>query len=602
MKTLLNKVGAARASSSAGLIGCAAATNQTGTGTLFKPKFHISSLFAVLPVALVLTAAEGISRADGFYYQASFSFFSDVITPLDADGYNTNYFVNLYWAPTNFTDSFSVSASDAYATAASSGSGSVAFSSRREATVTTTGLASAHGVEGPISDLTFQVEVYGGFYLDRASILVVSGQASASASGTTNSTEVCGAYCYVQDHLGTNVQGLGGTVEAALDGGTVSKPGGSINFSNAVVLSAGRYSFVAGTGGGGGQDPTNPPSIQMQCSLTAHFKIVGIPPPAGDLFVTGGTNGVISEFSPGGVQSTFYTLDGDQLFGAAFDSAGNLFAADASGGRIFEITPDGTQSIFASGLSLPVGLAFDAAGNLFAADRGSSNIFKFAPTGAQSTFATLESAPDGLAFDSSGNLFISCGAAGTIFRFAPDGTQSVFVTGAGNPRGLAFDTQGNLYVADKGPNASALSGSIYKFTSAGAKSTFTNGLNQPIGLAFDKAGNLFVAESLSGAITKFTPSGSGSGFASGLDTPVWLAFKPDPLAITSVSLSANGGHVTLYGTGAPNRRYTIEASSDLAPASFSSIGSTLTDFNGAFSFEDINAASYARRFYRLSSP
>ena len=84
--------------------------------------------------------------------------------------------------------------------------------------------------------------------------------------------------------------------------------------------------------------------------------------PAQNLFVGGGYDNSIHEFTPGGAESTFATgLNG--AGGLAFDSAGNLFAT-VGGGNVVEFTPGGSQSTFASGLNAPGGLAFNSAGDL----------------------------------------------------------------------------------------------------------------------------------------------------------------------------------------------------------------------------------------------
>ena len=73
-------------------------------------------------------------------------------------------------------------------------------------------------------------------------------------------------------------------------------------------------------------------------------------------------------------------------------SAQNLFVSDfdfqGNYGIIDEFTPNGVRSTFASGLNDPSGLAFDKAGNLFVADAGSGAIYKFTPAGVRTTFAS----------------------------------------------------------------------------------------------------------------------------------------------------------------------------------------------------------------------
>ena len=80
--------------------------------------------------------------------------------------------------------------------------------------------------------------------------------------------------------------------------------------------------------------------------------------PAQNLFVGGGYDNSIHEFTPGGAESTFATgLNG--AGGLAFDSAGNLFATDGAG-NVLKFTPGGSESTFASGFTVPTtdGLAF----------------------------------------------------------------------------------------------------------------------------------------------------------------------------------------------------------------------------------------------------
>lgn len=80
---------------------------------------------------------------------------------------------------------------------------------------------------------------------------------------------------------------------------------------------------------------------------------------AGNLFVSSQVSGIIYEYTPGGVQSTFTTLSTGNVNGLAFDNSGNLYASTSSGGKIWEITPGGTQSVFATLASgNPDGLAF----------------------------------------------------------------------------------------------------------------------------------------------------------------------------------------------------------------------------------------------------
>ena len=96
--------------------------------------------------------------------------------------------------------------------------------------------------------------------------------------------------------------------------------------------------------------------------------------------------------------------------------AQNLFVSTYGSENISEFTPGGAQSTFASGLYSPAGLAFNSAGDLFVADVSSGNIDEFTPGGAQSTFASGLSQPDGLAFNSAGDLFEADGSAAAFMN------------------------------------------------------------------------------------------------------------------------------------------------------------------------------------------
>src|SRR5262245_14411112 len=73
-------------------------------------------------------------------------------------------------------------------------------------------------------------------------------------------------------------------------------------------------------------------------------------------------------------------------------SAQNLFVSDfdfqENYGIIDEFTPNGVRSTFASGLNDPAGLAVDKSGNLFVADAGRGAIYKFTRAGVRATFAS----------------------------------------------------------------------------------------------------------------------------------------------------------------------------------------------------------------------
>ena len=168
--------------------------------------------------------------------------------------------------------------------------------------------------------------------------------------------------------------------------------------------------------------------------------------------------------------------------------AQNLFVSSYYWNTIFEFTPGGVQSTFYSGLNYGAGLAFNSAGDLFVANFGelipNNTITKITPDGVESTFASGLDNPNGLAFDSAGNLFVANGNGGTITKITPDGVESTFASGiSGVLTGLAIDSVGNLFVADAF-NFGYESGTIIKITPDGIQSTFASGLTSPDGLAF----------------------------------------------------------------------------------------------------------------------
>jgi hypothetical protein len=70
--------------------------------------------------------------------------------------------------------------------------------------------------------------------------------------------------------------------------------------------------------------------------------------------------------------------------------------------------------------------------------------------------------------------------------------------------------------------------------------------------------------------------------------------------ISSFTRLANG-HILLQCFGVPNNVNTIQASPNLI-SSFTTLATMPADATGAFQYEDMNAGSFPKRFYRLSFP
>jgi hypothetical protein len=112
------------------------------------------------------------------------------------------------------------------------------------------------------------------------------------------------------------------------------------------------------------------------------------------------------------------TCAGAVMLMASGASAQNLLVANYTTGDIYEYTPGGTQSTFTS-INDPSKLAFNSAGDLFVSS-GLGAIYEVAPGGTQTTFATASGSLSGLAFapvpEPSVMALAGLGAVGLIFR------------------------------------------------------------------------------------------------------------------------------------------------------------------------------------------
>jgi fibronectin-binding autotransporter adhesin len=85
----------------------------------------------------------------------------------------------------------------------------------------------------------------------------------------------------------------------------------------------------------------------------------------------------------------------------------------------------------------------------------------------------------------------------------------------------------------------------------------------------------------------------------GNDVEVRIANPPS--IISSVSRTPEG-FMEVRGQGFPNVLYTLEASTTLLPGSWAAITVDLADAAGLYELVDVDAGTYPRRFYRVSSP
>ena len=94
--------------------------------------------------------------------------------------------------------------------------------------------------------------------------------------------------------------------------------------------------------------------------------------------------------------------------------------------------------------------------------------------------------------------------------------------------------------------------------------------------------------------------GIGGSFFNLIDVAQGYVFDPTFLKITSITRLSNG-HIVLQGQTDPNLTVHIEASPDLI-VPFAPIGTATGDALGALQFEDVDAATFTKRFYRLAYP
>jgi sugar lactone lactonase YvrE len=136
-------------------------------------------------------------------------------------------------------------------------------------------------------------------------------------------------------------------------------------FANPLSLafdSAGNLYVGAGYGAGNGYiTKIAPGNVQSSFATGLTFPTGLAFNGVGDLFVCDQGTGIIYEYTPGGVRSTFVTLSETDLDGLAFNSADDLFVAAGHSSDIVEVTPNGTPSVFesvGSGLGFADGVAF----------------------------------------------------------------------------------------------------------------------------------------------------------------------------------------------------------------------------------------------------
>jgi hypothetical protein len=424
--------------------------------------------------------------------------------------------------------------------------------------------------------------------------------------------------------------------------------------------------FLGGTQSDGGVPlPTNPFHILPDANVVTLGTTVAVGSD-GTLYVTGTTNAIDLPITSGAAQSIsggetdgfiahikidnagsagllYLTYLGgatsDLCSAIAVDQSGNAFIAGQTQSPNFPVTPGAYQLAHTVGTAAFV-TKLNASGTSFVYSTllsGTSG--GSAGSGTNASYATA------LAIDSLGRAVI-CGATndtdfpttpgalqttnagiedGFVAKFSADGSALVFSTYLGGSDydglfALKIDNSGDIAVGGftasrNAPLASAFQptfGGYYdswiaKISGDGTNlllSSFLGGNDQDSIYGLDLWNNeLYVIGRTASGNFPTTNSAPQKNYAGGIWDVFLTQLNLNPsldLKITSLVRLTNG-NFSISGTAGPLRAVSIEASADLI-GPFARIGSTTSDFAGAFQFEDADAATLSQRFYRAVYP
>lgn len=81
-----------------------------------------------------------------------------------------------------------------------------------------------------------------------------------------------------------------------------------------------------------------------------------------------------------------------------------------------------------------------------------------------------------------------------------------------------------------------------------------------------------------------------------------IRFVAPTFKVNSITRLTTNRHIVLQCKGVPSSVNRIEARTDMKTGSFSLLGSATANSSGIFQYEDVNAASFTQRFYRVAIP
>lgn len=393
------------------------------------------------------------------------------------------------------------------------------------------------------------------------------------------------------------------------------------------VTAAGVMSVLAGGGEGWSMDGTGTAASFRTPDGIALDR-------SGNLYVAENFGNLIRKVTPEGVVTS---LAGDRLFsgtndgvgaqarftcptGVAVDAAGNVYVADSCNARIRKVTPEGVVTTvagavwyavggdgpgFGGSFYLPRRLAVDSLGNIFVADILNHSIRKVTPAGVITTVAGVPGQvgsadgagsgarfhyPNAIAVDANGTLYVAETGNNRVTKGSPTFVPGPAISLTVDSLGEAFGfPAGSGYYRATGSSPVPLTyqwlkdnvaiiGAItpnlvlYNLTSRAAGGNISVTVSNPYGAVTNSVGYLHVR-----VPQQLQPSRTPNG------------------GFRLLSSDMDGGSIPTNALG----NFVFEATSDVASTNWTRYTNGFTLTNGMVQFDDPDASSSLRRFYRV---